>query len=340
MEPQGKQAFAMATQLVVKMRANMMDAPYIFEKGSISNWLFTLSYAQLSAFMPTAHQYLAASRLPYSERDEALQVCFYDVPPLNVTEQNFKQGMCAPVQPHVCMAKDLMQLSVSMMHEEFALSWQALSQQRVQAAVFDTSRLVDFVERVLFDGAASQLTPLVSESGRLVITDQRLYFQPLHNVTSDSPVRVHALADVAAVARRRSSLKPIGAPLGFTSPRRASACISIPILTDLDCPGRGSSQQQCARVFCAGLELFFIDEGSSSGPSIFFAFGTELERDRAASLIAQQPNVGANLPGGREAAAACGSILEVRPLMHPARSWSWMLLPGSAWTTQVPCSST
>lgn len=74
MEPEGKQSFGMASQLVVKMRANMADAPYVFEKGVITNWHFHLTYAQLSAFMPIAHQYLAASRLPYSERDEALQV--------------------------------------------------------------------------------------------------------------------------------------------------------------------------------------------------------------------------------------------------------------------------
>lgn len=74
MEPEGKQSFAMATSLMVKVRANMADAPYIFEKGAVTNWRFSLAYAQLSAFMPLAHQYLAASRLPYSEREEALQV--------------------------------------------------------------------------------------------------------------------------------------------------------------------------------------------------------------------------------------------------------------------------
>jgi len=84
MEPEGKQSFAMATSLVVKMRANMADAPYTFEKGAVTNWRFSLVYAQLSAFMPLAHQYLAASRLLYSEREEALQVrtalsCFVSI---------------------------------------------------------------------------------------------------------------------------------------------------------------------------------------------------------------------------------------------------------------------
>lgn len=50
----------------------------------------------------------------------------------------------------------------------------------------------------------------VREAGRLVITTQRLYFQPLHDVAGDMPVRAHPLAAVAAVARRRSSLRPTG----------------------------------------------------------------------------------------------------------------------------------
>lgn len=54
------------------------------------------------------------------------------------------------------------------------------------------------------------MTPLVREAGRLVVTDQRVYFQPLHNVSGGARVRSHPLAYVAAVARRRSSLRPIG----------------------------------------------------------------------------------------------------------------------------------
>ena len=61
-----------------------------------------------------------------------------------------------------------------------------------------------------YDAPATQLTPLVREAGRLVVTDQRVYFQPLHNVTGGSPVLSHPLAAVAAVAHRSSSLRPIG----------------------------------------------------------------------------------------------------------------------------------
>jgi factor associated with neutral sphingomyelinase activation len=73
LEPEGKKKFAMASLLVVKMKANAADTPYVFEKRG-ATWRFTLVYAQLSSFLPNAHQYLAASRLPYAERGSTLQV--------------------------------------------------------------------------------------------------------------------------------------------------------------------------------------------------------------------------------------------------------------------------
>ena len=70
-----------------------------------------------------------------------------------------------------------------------------------------------------------------------------------------------------------------------------------------------------SRLCCAGLELFFVDAVGPSTtartPSVFFAFRSELDRDRAAAAIAQQPSLGSSLPGGRDLASACGSILEV-----------------------------
>ncbi len=69
-------------------------------------------------------------------------------------------------------------------------------------------------------------------------------------------------------------------------------------------------------LYSAGLELFFVDAAAIPGtsvrtPSVFFAFRSEIDRDRATRAIAQQPGLGTNLPGGRAVASACGSILEV-----------------------------
>lgn len=56
---------------------------------------------------------------------------------------------------------------------------------REDASTFDTSRLVEFSERLLWEGPVLGLSPLVREPGRLAITDQRVYFQPLHNIAGE-----------------------------------------------------------------------------------------------------------------------------------------------------------
>ena len=137
-------------------------------------------------------------------------------------------------------------------------------------------------EPVVLDLAAQCLTPLVREPGRLVLTPARLYLQPLHNISGDAAVRSHPLAAVAAVARRRSSLRD------------------------------------------TGLEVFFVEpppEAGVGGPlwgaaSAFFAFRTREEREAAVAAVMGQPGLGTALPGGRAAAAACGSILEVSVWSH------------------------
>ena len=75
LEAESSSAFNFVSALFVKMKANMADAPYTFEKAAPSTWQFSLSYASLDTFLPQAHQCLAASRLPYGERDLALRVC-------------------------------------------------------------------------------------------------------------------------------------------------------------------------------------------------------------------------------------------------------------------------
>ena len=75
-------------------------------------------------------------------------------------------------------------------HDPLAsLSVQAAAHSRAEAAYFDSSRLADFSERVALDAPAALQTPLVREPGRLLVTCSRLYFQPLHDVAGDAPVR-------------------------------------------------------------------------------------------------------------------------------------------------------
>lgn len=80
---------------------------------------------------------------------------------------------------------------------------------------FDTSRLADFSERIACNLPASQVVPLTQEPGRFVVTGARVYFQPLHNLGADNPVRSRPLAAIAACARRRHVFRNVGLELLF-----------------------------------------------------------------------------------------------------------------------------
>ena len=79
----------------------------------------------------------------------------------------------------------------------------AMRSRREDRARFDDDALADPSERnrVSFDAPAARMTPLVREPGRLVITDARVYFQPLAEI---SPVENPKAEDVKdAKARKR-----------------------------------------------------------------------------------------------------------------------------------------
>lgn len=78
-------------------------------------------------------------------------------------------------------------------------------------ARFDLGLLRSAGERVVAELPCALLSQgaLVREPGRLLITDQRLYFQPLHSISGGAPVSSHPLPGVAAAARRRSSLRDL-----------------------------------------------------------------------------------------------------------------------------------
>ena len=77
LEAGGRRMFKLVTGQVIKMKANMVDAPYVVERGSMSHWTFSLACGHMSDFLPVVHQYLAASRLPHYDAEEALQVSNY-----------------------------------------------------------------------------------------------------------------------------------------------------------------------------------------------------------------------------------------------------------------------
>lgn len=152
------------------MKAYNQDTPYVFERNINCTWSFHLPYVNFEDFMSLAMEQVSVG-----------------------TNLHLILHLLIPIQSR----NDEMTLlnKLKQKHKEFQ---------------FNTSRLISFTETILRESIATQLTPLIREPGKIVLTNQRLYFQPMHNISGSVVVRSHPLSRIAAIAKRRSSLQHTG----------------------------------------------------------------------------------------------------------------------------------
>lgn len=67
-----QEGFVLNTSMVIKMKEDGIDAPYVFEKKS-SIWWFSLEFAPVQQFLHQAQSLLSINALPFAERDMVLQ---------------------------------------------------------------------------------------------------------------------------------------------------------------------------------------------------------------------------------------------------------------------------
>ncbi len=176
---------------------------------------------------------------------------------------------------------------------------------------------------------------LVREPGRLLLTDQRLYFQPLHPISGDAAVSSHPLSAVAAAARRRSSLRDLA--LEVRADQLESAWEQRGRLeVGAELAGHMLRSSAVATRPCMVAQVFFAEpsadgpEGQAlaappfwAGASALFAFPTREDREQAVNALWAAPVLGSALLGGASAAAACSAILEADP--------TWLSRVTAAW---------
>jgi len=106
-------------------------------------------------------------------------------------------------------------LRISQLHtEDCEKQLQHLIKQRESLVEFNSTWLVNISEKQKIQETGVQLTPLVQNPGRILITDQRLYFQPLNNA-GPNPVDRYELADIERIITRRHVLRHIGLEIFF-----------------------------------------------------------------------------------------------------------------------------
>ena len=87
-------------------------------------------------------------------------------------------------------------------------------EERETRVSFDLTWMESLDEKVLMETLANQITPLVTNAGRLLVTNKVLYFQPLNNVAA-APVEKVSLKDCVRVIKRRHELRPLGIELFY-----------------------------------------------------------------------------------------------------------------------------
>lgn len=117
---------------------------------------------------------------------------------------------------------------------------------------FDLTWMESLDERMLFETLANKITPLVSNAGRLVISNKMIYFQPLNNVSATPVEKLH-LRDCIRVIKRRHELRPLG-----------------------------------LEVFCEDSTAVHKD---SSVSSVFFSFRDSATRDRLFEVLTTLPGM-------------------------------------------------
>lgn len=114
-----------------------------------------------------------------------------------------------PLHEALCLAK----MSFSERREAMKL---IIDQKLRNLPQFDVAHLRDALNEVVqLKVPAIHIAPLVSEPGHLVLTNQALYFQPLHDIGGDKPVRIHPLKLILGVAKRKDRQREVAVEVFF-----------------------------------------------------------------------------------------------------------------------------
>eukprot|EP01112_Ceratiomyxa_fruticulosa_P018129 TRINITY_DN5758_c0_g1_i1.p1 TRINITY_DN5758_c0_g1~~TRINITY_DN5758_c0_g1_i1.p1 ORF type:complete len:946 (+),score=197.65 TRINITY_DN5758_c0_g1_i1:1578-4415(+) len=95
---------------------------------------------------------------------------------------------------------------------ELDIMLKGMIQQREDLTLFNHSWLYDLNEKQLCEFRCQRITPLVRNPGRILVTNSRLYFQPMNNIEA-TPVSSWALGSIVRLAKRRHALRHVGVEL-------------------------------------------------------------------------------------------------------------------------------
>ena len=189
------------------------------------------------------------------------------------------------------------------------------------------ARLFGCSEYALFVSPATRLTPLVRERGRVVVTDRRACWLPDAAGASRAFDADAWAGELLAAARRRVTLRPVGAELFFDEKKRTKKTVAAGT-RDGD---RGGGERERERD--RGGSGYFLPPPA---PSALFAFPAEADREAFLGALALAAEGGPSASSGADAGA--GSDRRARTPSSFATGSAllegrdgWLAAVGSAW---------
>ena len=127
------------------------------------------------------------------------------------TGMHYFQFIFASVADSLDLMCQLQRASTLDDHEQEDIMQQMIVKSRVaRTAKFDMQQLEDvFAEHIRFEACANKCSPLVTNPGRVVLTNALLYYKPFNNLENERQLIKIKLERIRRVVRRRYRLKPI-----------------------------------------------------------------------------------------------------------------------------------
>ena len=94
----------------------------------------------------------------------------------------------------------------------------AINYSRQNRVTFDTCWLENIGEKIVFETIGNMVAPLVLNPGRILLTNERLYFQSYNNVEKDPVIKIR-LNNISDIYQRRFLLRPQGLEIEYEDER-------------------------------------------------------------------------------------------------------------------------
>ena len=189
---EGKNQFLIEATMRVDMKYGNRNVPYIKSTGEFS-FLFSLIYTSLTTVIPRLKELFRIFKLPEEQCTLEIGKIIAD----HEQSESFNPGWLESEDEVI--QYQVFEHRLGNPSEKEPLYWTATC---------------CFIVPSRAQTTANRIMPLIRYPGRIVLTNERIYFQP-YNVVSTAPIVSFQLKSIVALMKRRYNLEEVGLEIFF-----------------------------------------------------------------------------------------------------------------------------